>query len=310
MRTTLIAVILLLLIAATPYPPTAYAVKAVDLGDDTDEVYEEIKAAAEARRDELLYLLELELPPDILETLMEALYAMDEAEETTDPREATEQYLYALKQFRKTWQRYLSYSPEAATESLGEVDESDKPSPEESEPPEDLDEEIRVAKEKRLVEIQEKLSEKIAAMGEQVDDLRGYLSDEDSKLLEKALEREMKELGNIMDKVGRGEYDDAIDELVVTDFEIEDDVDEMEDKEAANTLRMVERLQSQAQRTEERKKRKAEEGEDTSEEDDALETVNELLDKIKSEFKDKVEKSRKQAKNDHSGGKSDNKGKG
>ncbi len=300
MGTKLIAMILLLLLVGAPYTQIAYAGTVADHGDEdgnnddiNDTIYENIKAAAEARRDELLYLLGLELPPGIIENLEEALYAMEIAEEMGDTREATEQYLYALKLFRNTWQKYLIYNPEAAEESFEELDEKDKPSPEETEPPEGLEEEINVAKEKRLIKIQEQLQEKIAMIGEHVDELKDYLSEKDSKTLEKALDNEEKKLENIMDKVGKGDYDDAIDELMVTEFEIEDDVDEMEDKEAAETLKMVERLQSQVQKTEEKRRRKAEEGEDTSEEDEEIETVNEELDKVKQEFKDKADNSRK-----------------
>lgn len=127
MRAKLIAMVLLLLLVAAPFAQIAHAGTAVtgtDQGDEdgqnsnvSDKVYEEIKAAAEARRDELLYLLELELPPDTMDKLEEALYAMDEAEETEDSREATGQYLYALKQFRNTWEKYLSHKPEAACRS-------------------------------------------------------------------------------------------------------------------------------------------------------------------------------------------------
>ena len=296
MKTKLIATILLLLLAAAPITPTAYAATGADYGDEdgnfdyTYEVYEVIKEAAEARRDELLYLLELGLPPEILEMLEEALYAMDEAEGMVNPVEATEHYLYALKQFRNTWQRYLSYSPDAAKNSLEETDDTDKPSHEESEPPEGLDEEIRAAKENRLVKIQEKLLEKITLLGEHVEELKGYLSEGDSEVLEKALEKEVKKLENIMNKVSDGDYDGAIDELMVTEFEIEDDVDHMDDKEAAKTLKTVERLLSQIQKTEEKRNRKAEEGEDTSEEDDTIDDVNEELDEVKKEFKDKADK--------------------
>jgi hypothetical protein len=300
MGTKLIAMILLLLLVGAPYTQIAYAGTVADHGDEdgnnddiNDTIYENIKAAAEARRDELLYLLGLELPPGIIENLEEALYAMEIAEEMGDPREATEQYLYALKMFRNTWQKYLIYNPEAAEESFEELDEKDKPSPEETEPPEGLEEEINVAKEKRLIKIQEQVQKKIAMIGEHVDELKDYLSEKDSKTLEKALDNEEKKLENIMDKVSRGDYDDAIDELIVTNFEIEDDVDEMDDKEAAKTLKMVEKLQSQVQKTEEKKQRKADDGEDTSEEDDTIETCKKELDKVKQEFKDKAENSRK-----------------
>lgn len=300
MRTKLIAIILLLLLEATPYAQMAYAGTVAVHGDEdvnrddaNDRVYEGIKSAAKARRDELLYLLELDLPPDVLENLEEALHAMDAAEETEEVGEATEQYLYALKQFRNTWQKFLSHSPEAAEESFEEIDESDKPSPEETEPPQSLEEDIRVAKEMRLVRVQEEARERIAAVGEHVDELKEYLSEDDSKVLEKALDEEARKLENIMDKVSNGEYDDAIDELMVTKFEIGDDIDEMEDEEAAETVKIVEELESRVRRTEERKKKKTEGGEDTSEEDDTIEAAKEELDKIKKEFKDKAGQSRK-----------------
>ena len=64
MRTKLIAMVLLLLLVAAPFAQIAYAGTAVtgtDHGDKdgqnsnvSDKVYEEIKAASEARRDELL----------------------------------------------------------------------------------------------------------------------------------------------------------------------------------------------------------------------------------------------------------------
>jgi len=297
MKPKLIAMIMVLLLVAAQYTPLTYAAAEAEHGDDKEVVYEEIKAAAEARRDELLYLLDLELPPEILKKLEEALYTMDKAEETEDTREATELYIYALKLFRNTWQEYLSYYPEATLESLEDIDEDDKPSPEESEPPEGLEEEIEETKEKRLIEIQEDIHGKITVLGEHLEELKGYLSEGDSKVVEKALDKELKKLERIMDKVSKGEYDGAIDELMVTEFEIEDDVDEMDDKEAAKTLKMVESLLSQAQKTEEKRKRKAEEGEDTSEEDDTIDDVNEELDEVKKEFKDKADKSKQKDEN-------------
>jgi hypothetical protein len=285
MRAKLIATITVLLLAAAQYAPTAYAAAEAEHGEDTIRVYEAIKAAAEARRDELLYLLELGLQPEILEKLEEALYTMDEAEETEDARMSTEHYIYALKLFRVTWQKYLIYNPEATAESLEEI--IDNPSHEESEPPEGLDEEIMETKEKRLIAIHEKIHEKIAAMGEHVDELKCYLSEGDADLVEHALEKEAEKLEKIMDKVDKGEYDDAIDDLMANEFEIEDDVDEMEDKEAAEVLKKVEKLT--AQKTKEKKDKKTIEGEDA---DDAAEAEKEL-EKLKKEFKENAGKSNK-----------------
>jgi len=85
MRNRLIAMALLLLIAVSPCAQMAYAdttaTGAAHQGDIDDthvneKVYQEIKSAAEARRDELLYLLEVELPSYIMEKLEEALYTM------------------------------------------------------------------------------------------------------------------------------------------------------------------------------------------------------------------------------------------
>jgi len=300
MRTKLIAMVLLMLLVAAPFAQVAYAETGVNNNDEDgqnnnvgNKVYEVIKAAAEARRDEILYLLELELPPDIMDKLQEALYAMDEAEKMEDTKEATERYLYALKLFRITWQKYLNYSPEASEENFEEIDENDKPSPEETEPPGNLEGEIKVAKEKRLVKIQEKYQEKIATISQYINELKDYLSEDDSKIVEKAIENEEKKLENIMEKIRKGDYDDAIDELIVTEFEIEDDVDEMGDKEAAKVLKTIERLRYQIQKTLEQKQKKAEMGEDTSEEDDTIEKLNKELDKLKQEFKDEAENSKK-----------------
>jgi len=299
MRNRLIAMVLILLLAGSPCAKIAYASTAAkgaahqgdeyDNNNVNDKVYQEIKAAAEARRDELLYLLELELPQDIMEKLEEALYVMEEAEETEGTKEATQQYMYALKQFRSTWQKYINDKPDVVKETFEKSDESDKPKPEDTEPPEDLEEEIKVAKEKRLVKIQEEVKEKIVKVSEHVDELKEYLSEEDSKVVEKAIENEEKKLEKIMDKVSKGEYDDAIDELIETEFDIEDDVEEMEDKEAAETLKNVEKIQSQVQKTKEQKQKKAEEGEDTSEEDNNINKFFDEITKIKFEFKRKSE---------------------
>ena len=303
MRTKLIAMVLLLLLVAAPFAHIAYAGTA-DTGTDhgnkdgqnsniDDKVYDAIKAAAEARRDELLYLLELKLPPDIMNKLQEALYAMDEAEEMEDTKEASERYLFALKLFRITWQKYLSYSPEAAEESFEEVDDHDKPSTWETEPPGNLEGEINVAKKKRLVKIQEKYQEKIATVSEHINELKDCLSEEDSKVVLKAIENDEKKLEKIMEKIRKGDYDDAINELIITEFEMEDDFDEMGDKEAAKMLKTLERLQHQIQKTLEQKQKKSEKGEDTSEEDDTIEKLNKDLDKLKQEFKDEAENSKK-----------------
>ena len=115
------------------------------------------------------------------------------------------------------------------------------------------------------------------------------MSEEDFKVVEKALENEEKKLNKIMEKVSKGDYDDAIDEPIETKFEIEDDVEELKDKKAVKILKTAERRQSQVHKMEEQKKKKAEEREDTFAEDKIIKKFVNELNKIKNEFKRKSE---------------------
>jgi len=86
----------------------------------------------------------------------------------------------------------------------------------------------------------------------------------------------------------------------------------MEDKEAAETLKNVEKIQSQVLKIEEQKKKKAKEGEDTSEEEESINNFFNQIHKIKFEFKQKsqlkLERFRKTTKRDRDDGDDRNKG--
>ena len=103
MRTKFTIITLMALLITSASIQMTYA-EAND-GNQVPVVYVQIKEAAEARQDELLYLLEQDLSPDVMTSLQTALQLMQQAEKVSeqDPQASMQYYMDALKSFRETW---------------------------------------------------------------------------------------------------------------------------------------------------------------------------------------------------------------
>lgn len=311
MKTNLIALTLLAVLMAAPLAQVAYAdtgegadggVNGDDYGVDEDfgqvdkQVYRSIKSAAEARRDELLYLMDKDLPADILDSLQRALHAMEEAEDSdSTDQESLEQYMCSLKEFRNTWSGYLDHKPGAAEDSFMEAAGDD---PFYDEPPEELQAEIEGAKAKLITRFKENLEKRVDVMYMHVEDLAEGLTYEDELEAQKALQKVERELLKIQEKIDGSELNDAVECLSETTKSLDDDLDKIEDGDAADALKTVEKLEAKVQKTQEKKQEKTESGEDTAEEDEDLDKLNDELDEVKNTVKNRPERPQRPSKSD------------
>ncbi|MCW4049766.1 MAG: hypothetical protein NWE89_08525 [Candidatus Bathyarchaeota archaeon] len=263
-----------------------------DLGNNrkiSQKVYDAIKAAAEARRDELLYLLEKDLSPEILNSLQQALTAMKKAEETegADLKASAQYYLDALKLFRSTWQQYLDYNPDAVYGAPDDTEDSDKPK---GDDPEDLDDEIKKGKHQLIVQYQDGLLERITSMYQHVEDIVDSITDDDARKLETILGNSDKKIRQVLGKINDGEYSDAIDDLSSLTLQLNAGFDYLGDNDVSKLLKNVDHLEAKVQKTLKEKEEKEKKGQDTSDEDDELDQLNGDIKDNKINFKEKKDK--------------------
>ena len=98
-------------------------------GNQFSSVYLQLKGSAEARQEELLYLLDEELSPEVMTSLQTAIQLMQQAENVAadDPQASMQYYLDALKGFRETWAQYLDTNEDVSANTLKQTTENDSP---------------------------------------------------------------------------------------------------------------------------------------------------------------------------------------
>lgn len=280
MRTRYAYMALIALLSLSVSIQLAYAED--DTGNPVPSVYSQIKEAAEARQNELLYLLDQDLSPEVMGTLQAALYQMSLAEAVEDPQSAMAHYLDALKLFRETLSRYLKENKESSTNTLEPVIKTGAPpSPDEDE----LDEQIKENKERLLTKFQKRIEEKYLAYYEEITEIMEYLPEDDSKKVENTFQNALGKLKKIQEKAEDGGLDEAITMLNLDLGMFEDDLDYLEDKNASKAIKKIVKTEDKEAKVKIEKEQKEKKGMDTSEEEESIKDLKEEIKEAKDEYK-------------------------
>ena len=223
---------------------------------------------------------------DVLNYLQNAEQAMVMAQnfEETEPRAAAQHYLRAMNQFRNAFRKHLS-------DNLDLVDEFDEPSDPESAG--DVigdtfsDEDVQAAKSMLLNRYQERYRKQIQAMIDLVDELEDDLSPNDAVKARNALMYTLERTLRIQERINQGEIDGAVEDLDATIQELDGEFDSLEDEDCALMLKEMNRLEARNQKMMGNAARKASMGEDTSNEDAAIEELNGVKNQLKDGFIEK-----------------------
>ena len=278
----ILALVLLGLLLTAPFTQMACAASvesgagesnddSADKGNNkvTETVFNSIKLAAEDRRDETFSKMSEDLPPSVLSNIREALNIMEEAEssEATEMGAATQLYMQAMKLFRDSW-KYMDDGD--AFVPTGKTSGSDKPVLVE-EQNESLIEEILIAKQQLLLNFQRNFRNRINTMYSHIQGLSGAINPEDSAKAENALVSAEEKLLKIQKKMIYGDLEDILLELDAASKGLEDEFKSLEDKEAANLIVTVDKLEGKVQKLNEDNSRSSrnngsEAPEDTSDE--------------------------------------------
>jgi hypothetical protein len=275
MRVRILALVFLGLLLTAPFTQMACAASvesgagessdySADEGNDgkvTEAVFNSIKAAAEARRDEVFSKMSEDLPPSVLSDINEALNLMEEAEgsEATDMGGATQLYMQAMKLFRDSWRYIDDDAMPTGNTGGGEpllVDEQD----------ENLNEEILIAKQQLLLRFQVNFQSRIDTMHSHIQDLSGVMDPEDSNKAENALVSAEEKLLEVQKNMTDGNLEDALIKLDDTSKGLEDGFKSLKDKEAADLIVTVDKLEGKVQKlTEENTRPSGKNGSDAPE---------------------------------------------
>jgi len=232
MRGKTIGIMMILVLLSQSLVVSYGAIDDRPVPDNEITVILKLKSSTEARRDEFLYLLEEELPHEIMLNLQITLQTMQEAEQlfNIDPRGAASSYLQALKGFRITWEMYVDYKPEAPVQSFSEPPVEDPPEVDR----EDQTEEITETKAVLLERFTEKVSIKIVSFQEDVDDVSDEITEETSFTLSNVLIEMHDKLVIIGDMIKTGSMESAIVALGEASLEVENDIPDFIDQEVAS----------------------------------------------------------------------------
>ena len=259
-------------------------------GNQFSSVYLQLKGSAEARQEELLYLLDEELSPEVMTSLQTAIQLMQQAENVAadDPQASMQYYLDALKGFRETWAQYLDTNEDVSANTLKQTTEND--SPPEIIMDDEFESEVKENKVRLLEKFQERIEEKYSSLYSEIEEMVEVLSDEDSNTVQKTFKNAQEKLGKIREKFQKGDIDDAIDSLDSDLVSFEDDLEYLNDKNALKTIKQIQQMDEQAHKVKIEKEKKAENGEDTEEEDVAINEIKKDIKEIKDQFKNDKDK--------------------
>lgn len=241
---TKIMVLFLVLLVTTHSLPIVFGAPDDPTSPNTQSmVLSNLREAAESRRDELFYLFEEEVPSEILAQLQGAITQMNLAStlEDDDPYGAAQAYLDALKLFRGSWESYSDYKPAAGEESLVNVIEDLTQEPQ----PQNIDEEIKNNKEKRIIKFQEKI-------------LKGIEEEENSELDmgTPVFETIKSGLEHLKRMIQEGSLTSAVEVLKVTAYQYRNSVDDLSSKQSSKLEKSLTNIESKLEREEEKESTK------------------------------------------------------
>jgi hypothetical protein len=280
---TMTMIIALLLVSGVP---KIYGQEAEPVQEETVDpaIMNMIKTQAMQRKQEMMNLFgEGPFSPEVENSLQQAEQAMEMAQsfEDNDPQAAAQQYLRAMKQYRNALRKHLQDNPEAA-EEFEEPSATDSAEDEITET--FSEEEIEAAKNMLLNRFQERYREQIQSMIELVDELEGDLSPNDATKARNALMHTLEKTLRIQERINQGETDEAVDDLDAASQELDDEFDGLEEEDSAQMLKAMNRLEARIRKMMQNRSRKAALGEDTLEEDAAIEELSGKKNQIKNGY--------------------------
>ena len=232
-------------------------------------VLEELRNQTQNMYQELLgYFSNATLGSAVFENFQHAQDAIEEGDSKNNTRAAAQMYLRAMKQFRNALRKYLHDNP-------GAVDDFEPGNATEPEP--DLNtttsEEIEAARVQLVQRFQERFTERITLMYDNLDNITGSLSDGDALKAQSTIHKAEEKLLRIQERISRGEYDEAVDDLENATDSIDEGFDGMEDAFAGQMLRTMNKLEAHVQKLVEKHERKQARGEDTGEIEDLIDEL-------------------------------------
>lgn len=284
-RFTLLAIVALLFFSMS----TTLTYAAPENSEPTNNVYNTIKEAAEARQSELLYLLDKDISNTVRDSLQTGLQLMQEAKDLGDTQESLNLYMKALQTFRATWSYYLNEEHANTINVLEPVSETSLP---EHESDEEIMEEIQKNKTKLLERFHENIEESYSSLYNEIEEMMELLPPEDSKKVQYTFIKAQQKLDHIRNKIKHGEIDEAIESLDSDLVTLEEDLDYLNDKNASKTLKKIEKMDHEAQKLKIEKEKKEKKGEDTTREEKKIKEIKEDIGKVKEEHKNNNGKSK------------------
>jgi tetratricopeptide (TPR) repeat protein len=219
----------------------------------------------------------------VFENFRHAQDAIEEGDSKNNTRAAAQMYLRAMKQFRNALRKYLHDNPDALQDF--EPGNATEPEP-------DLNattsEEIEAARVQLIQRFQERFTERLSLMYDNLDNMTGSLSDGDSLKAQNTIRKAEDKLLRIQERISRGEYDEAVDDLENATDSIDEGFEGMEDAFAGQMLRTMNKLEAKVQKLVEKHERKEARGEDTGE-----------LDNLINELRGNISRGRNEVKNGH-----------
>ena len=279
------SLIITLLLSPTVNLLQAQEIEIVTGDEEIDpEIFNMIRTQAMERKQYMLNMLgEGPYSPDVENSLQHAEQAMIQAQnyEENNPKESTQSYLRAIKQYRNALIHYLEENPEETIEF-----EPQDTTSAESEVEVITQEEIDSARTMLVSRFQERFQEQIQQMIHSVDDLEDELSPDDAFKAREAIRHTLEKTLRIQEKIQSGQIDEAVDDLDEATEELEDDLDDVIDPGTAQMLKAMYRLEARIQKMVQKAFRKAAAGEDTSVEDALLDELRGNKNNMKDDFKE------------------------
>jgi len=228
------------------------------LRNQTQNMYQEL----------LGYFSNATLGSAVFENFRHAQDAIEEGDSKNNTRAAAQMYLRAMKQFRNALRKYLHDNPDALQGF--EPGNATEPEP-------DLNattsEEIEEARAQLIQRFQERFRERLTLMYDNLDNVTGSLSDGDALKAQNTIRKAEAKLLRIQERISRGEYDEAVDDLENATDSMDEGFGGMEDAFASQTLRTMNKLEAKVQKLAEKHERKQARGEDTGELDDLIDEL-------------------------------------
>jgi len=209
--------------------------------------------------------------PEMENCLQNAHQAMEQAQyfEEDNPQAAAQQYLKVMKHYRNALRKFVEENPEILDyfedpiDTVSASDNLELPS----------QDEIDAAKTQLLNRFQERYREQLQVMIENVEELEGDLSLQDAEKTRQALMQTLEKTLRVQERIHAGEYDVALDELDEAIGSLDEEFERLEDQDAAQMFRSMNRIEARIQKMRQIAVEKAAVGSDTSVEDDVIEEL-------------------------------------